>query len=77
MCRRRRGRLRPCRLRPEHHAEIHVNFVEFIMEGAGCLADRRERFCRLRQKIGQGGEILSAAALCSGIEGLPDEPPIR
>jgi hypothetical protein len=43
--------------------EISVRFDAVIMEGAGCVADRCEHFARLRQTIGQGGEILSAAAL--------------
>jgi hypothetical protein len=40
-------------------ARVSVHFTEVIMEGAGCVADRRERFGRLILAFTPDGEIAS------------------
>lgn len=38
---------------------VAVSFVEVIMEGAGCVADRKERFGNLKLRLDAGGVIQS------------------
>lgn len=40
-------------------ARVAVHFTEVVMEGAGCVADRRERFGRLILAFTPDGEIAS------------------
>jgi len=41
-------------------ALVAVSFVEVIMEGAGCTADRQERFGKLRLRFDSDGHVQSA-----------------
>ncbi len=49
--------------RSADQVEITVRFDEVIMEGAGCVADRRNRFGRLRLRIDDNGHIQSDDAV--------------
>ncbi len=40
-------------------ARVAVHFTEEIMEGAGCVADRRERFGKLILAFAPDGEVAS------------------
>jgi hypothetical protein len=40
-------------------ARVSVHFAEVIMEGAGCVADRRERFGKLVLAFTPDGEVAS------------------
>lgn len=40
-------------------ARVSVHFTEVIMEGAGCVADRRERFGKLVLAFTPDGEVAS------------------
>jgi hypothetical protein len=46
-------------------AEVTVNvwFTEVLVEGAGCIADRRSRYGRLRLTLDQAGDVSDWAVV--------------
>lgn len=47
----------------EASAVVAVTFTEVIMEGSGCVADRRERFGKIRLSLDDHGRVVTGKPL--------------
>lgn len=49
--------------RRTNEVTVAVKFIEILMEGSGCVADRRECFGKLRLRLGENNEIVGVEVI--------------